>query len=291
MRKKLVSLLAGALLAAGLITAGTPATAAPVAAHVTTPKLQARPLAGTHASGKGRPGGFHVLSCPCYDYAGMKQTVASDGFGISLMSVENPASVTSGEHSLTELSVSNGNNTVEWGWTRDPIVCGAGATPCLFASHWINGVWQGYNTGFTNAVGCSPCAGASISGAIGTTKQFGIQYVVNANPALNAWWMSYNGVFTGAYLANRWTSPTFIRGALNQAFSEVAANSATTCIDMGNGVLATGSPTFLGSKLNSYAAVNPTGAGTLAAFATTPTKWASFMATAISDRESGPGWC
>lgn len=303
---KLKALLVSLLMALGLAAVPTPAqaqyvqryaklvTSAAELAYADTagkmPTLSHMTLKGKMAP-HGQPGGIHPFTCPCYDYAGNRQTVASDGFGISLMSVESPAGVSSGtQHSLMELSVTdNLGNTVEWGWIKDTIVCGLASSPCLFAGHWINGVFQGYNTGFTPAVGCSPCAGASISGAIGTTKQFGIQYITNANPALNAWWMSYNGAYVGAYLASRWTTPTFTRGAFNQAFGEVVDSTASSCIDMGNGVLATVGG--LGSKINSYAAVNPTGAGTLTAFASQPTKWNGVMVTGVSARASGPGWC
>lgn len=292
MRKKIISVVAGLAIALGGLTAAS----APAQAnhrHPHTPQLANHTLRGIQAAkGNPDPNIFRTLSCPCYDYAGAKQTVASDGFGITLMTVASPTLAAGDFHTLAELAVTdNLGNTVEWGWTKDTAVCGAVAVPCLFAFSWKNGVPQGYNTGFSPGVGCTPCAGGSISSAIGTTKQFGIQYIPNANPALSAWWMTYNGTYQGAYLASRWTAPTFIRGAFNQVFGEVAANTTTSCTDMGTGVLATGSPTFLGSKFNSYGLVNGSAAAALTAFASAPTKWASFQATGISNRWGGPGWC
>lgn len=298
----LVMLLGGAVAVSATPAVADSGTAAVVAGRgaVNTARLavaaslprldRAHTMKGTQAP-KGRPGGFTVLSCPCYSYAGDRQTVASDGFGLGGLSVEKPAGVsTSSQHSLAELSVTdNLGNTIELGWITDTVVCGLANSPCIFTFWWKNGVPQGYNNSFTPAVGCAPCAGASISGAIGTTKQFGLQYITNANPALNAWWASYNGAYIGAWLASLWTAPAFTRGAFNQTFGEVVDSTASSCIDMFNGVLATAGG--LGGKINSYTAVNPTGAGTLAAFATVPTKWNGVMATGISARAGGPGYC
>lgn len=212
-------------------------------------------------------------------YSGAKQTITTTGFGLSAMTVDLPTlDITNDFHSLAELALSNGNNTVEVGWDVDPLVCGALSPPCLWAGMWKNGVFQGYNTNAVPVAGCTPCLNTSLSGAIGTTKQFGIQYVTNANPALNAWFVSYNNSFQAGFLASNWTSPTFTGGTLNQAFGELASGATPytdSCSNIGSNVQPTGSPSFLGAKLNGWSNVG--GAAVSLTAIQTDAKWPVFL--------------
>jgi hypothetical protein len=230
-----------------------------------------------------------ACSSPCYYYAGIRQTVDFDGIGM-LISKENPAVDAKAYHSLAELSVydSTGNNVIEVGWTKDPLVCAAGVSICLFAFNWVNGVPGCYNAcGAVNGVGCAPyCLGASLDGiANGTTKNFAIQHINGA------WWMAFDGAWRFAIPDTDWGANAFSVGKKYQVFGEVAASDTTTCTDMANGVMPTAPPTALGGKFNSVALVNGSAAVSPTAFATDSARWNALMVTGISARWGGTGGC
>jgi hypothetical protein len=263
MRKKFVSLLA----TFGLIVAGLVVTASPAQAAACTPNA-------------------------CYVYTGFRQTVDFDGIGF-LLSKETPAVDTKTWHSLAELSVhdASGNNTVEIGWTRDPLVCAAGVTVCVFMGNWVAGTFGCYNgCGAVNAAGCSPyCLGASLDGiANGTSKNFALQHI--CTPTCS-WWGGVDGVWRFSIPDSDWGVNAFTVGKKWQIFGEIAEKDTTTCADMMNGVLPTGSPTFLGGKANSMTMVNPSAALAPTTFSSDVTKWNALMVTGTSGRFGGPGNC
>lgn len=225
----------------------------------------------------------------CFGYAGFRQTVNFDGVAV-LLGKENPATDAKTWHTLAEVAVtdSTGNNTVEVGWTKDPLVCAAGVTICLFMFNWVGGVPGCYNgCGAINGTGCSPyCLGASLDSiANNTSKNFSLQHLNGA------WWAAYDGAWRFAIPDTDWGAAAFSQGAQYQIFGEVAMKDDTSCVDMMQPVLPTGSPTFLGGKANSMTLVNGSAAVAPTAFATSPTKWNALMVTGISGRFSGPGNC
>lgn len=227
---------------------------------------------------------------PCYGYAGFRQTVDFDGVTL-LLGKENPATDSNTWHSLAEISVhdTSGNNTVEVGWTKDPLVCAAGVSVCLFMFAWRNGVPLGYNAsgGAINGTGCSPyCLGASLDSiANNTSKSFTLQHLNGA------WWAAFDGAWRFAMPDTVMAPYAFSVGKKYQIFGEVALKDDTSCADMMGGVLPTGSPTFLGGKANSITLTNGSAAVSPTIIATSPTLWNALMVTGISGRFGGPGHC
>lgn len=230
-----------------------------------------------------------ACSPECFYYAGFRQTVAIDGVAV-LIGKDDPAIDSKAYHSLAELDVkdSTGNNAVEVGWTKDPLVCAAGVSVCLFMFGWKDGAPGCYNgCGAVNGVGCSPyCLGASLDGiANGTSKNFALQHLNGA------WWAAFDGAWRFAIPDTYWGASAFSRASKFEVFGEVAASDTTTCANMGAGVMPTGSPTYLGGKMNSMTLVNGSAALAPTAFATDSTRWNALMVTASSGRYGGTGGC
>lgn len=230
-----------------------------------------------------------ACSPTCYGYAGFQQVVDFDGVAV-LLGKENPATDANTWHSLAEVSVfdTSRNNVVEVGWTKDPLVCAAGVSVCLFMFNWVNGVPGCYNgCGAVNGVGCAPyCLGASLDGiANNTSKNFALQHINGA------WWAAFDGAWRFAIPDTDWGVNAFSVGKKFQVFGEVALKDDTSCADMMGGVLPTGSPTFLGGKANSMTLVNGSAAVAPSIIATNPTLWNALMVTSISGRFGGPGHC
>lgn len=310
MKSKMISLLAAlALAGAGLVGGATPAVAAgqpsPAgqAAPVTgkpLPQLESAPLRDARGAKnliKGSPERVGRVSTKvvqpacgtptpgCFMYAGKDSNgYTSDGAFVDLQ-VNNPFRwSTEGGHTLAEIAVrsTDGAQTVEVGWTKD-----GSQNPALFAGSWTNNTFNGYNGtgGFINAVGCSPCVGASISGAVGTSKTFAIQHF---GAPTNAWWAAYDGNWIGAWPDSLWTSPTFVGSTWSQVFGEIATSvTSTPCGDMGNGVKTSGT----GATASNYGLVNGsvTGAwnGTIQ---TNGTYYDVANASSTSMEYGGPGY-
>lgn len=238
--------------------------------------------------------GARLASPLFYHYAYANQSVANTGMSANLR-VENPYLNPADYHSLGEVDVEASTGTggtrqiVELGWQKGEAGC---ANVCLFAGCWINGVFQGYNTGcgYIDEVTNPINLGASISSAVGSGKVFKIQY------ASSAWWLSYDGAWVGRFLASSWTSPTFTQAAKFQAFGEVAASTATPCTDMFNGLQGS---TYPGPPLPGYAAsayyfdtagVAQSGLTNLSFGSTDATKWSFLKVTGRSGGMGGPGW-
>lgn len=232
-----------------------------------------------------------------YHYAYAFQSVANTGMQASLR-IENPYLNPADYHSLGEIDVeastgpSGARQIVELGWTKDPVVNGGSTGVHLFAGCWINGVFQGYNTGcgYIDEVTNPINLGANISAAVGSAKNFRIQY------ASNAWWLYYDGAWVGRFLASSWTTPTFTQAAKFQAFGEVAAVTATPCTDMFNGLQGS---TYPGPPLPGYSAsayyldaagVAQSGLTNMTFGSTDATKWSFLKASGRSGGLGGPGW-
>lgn len=254
-----VAALAVSLLAYSAPTQAAPTSTQPAPAavgHATPPKVTA---ANTRAAKsvqglKGKPGmrtaSKLLTTCPCFNYALGTQSFTS-GYPTTVQGnvyVANPyLQPTSGNHSLMELAVTHHEaggqaDTIEIGWTKDPSVCTASTTnPCLFVFSWVNGVAQGYGTGFVNYTGAGASTlhpGDSLAAYIGTSRKFGWQLDTSTS---TIW--AYDDIgWIGYYPLSLWTSGGYSMTTwdLSQAFAEVAdVNTATPCTDMGTGDLAT----------------------------------------------------
>ncbi len=218
-----------------------------------------------------------------YLYATANQTGLSgvNQFGWA-MDIQAPSVAAGDFHSLAEVSIQNGNNILELGWTVNPGVFGDN-NPRLFTGIWINGVWQGYNpASFSDNSGNAVNNGASLAGDVGTSKTFGAIYTGGA------WWVAYNGAYIGSFPGTLWGG-AFTTGTVVQAFGEVAANSAVPCTDMGNGTLATSS---VGSRISSMTYNGATtGVNLGISTVTNSSYYNAALVSARSIRASGPGAC
>jgi hypothetical protein len=155
------------------------------------------------------------------------QAAVTDGAYANFL-ISKPPLATSDYHTLAELAVqsSSGNQIVEVGWNVDRVVNGD-ADPHLFVFHWVNGQPACYNgCGFVQySSNISP--GDTLPQDV--TKRLGIQYYNGA------WWIAYDTEWVGYYPASLW-SGGFTQSGLVQVFGEVAAASAASCSDMGNGL-------------------------------------------------------
>jgi hypothetical protein len=233
---------------------------------------QAATAAGT--ASKGLPGKTPATAArsltggPYFFYAIGQQVFApgtsTKGAAVNL-TVEDPAmDQTNDAHSLAELAVRSADSqqTVEVGWTKDPVVCGTTsgiANRCLFGFHWINGVPQGYNTGCVDYAANPINLGASLNGITpGTSKRFQVTW--NAGN----WWLYYDLQPVCHFPGTRWTTATppvtYSDAGLVQAFGEVATKASgdlTPCTDIGNGLQAA-SAGGLAARLGSFSLTSPT---------------------------------
>lgn len=133
-------------------------------------------------------------------------------------------------HSLAEITVQSADESdaVEVGWMVSRGVNGD-ADPHLFVFRWIDD-----QPGCYNACGWTQYSSTVKPGdtlPVEGQKRFGIQFFEGN------WWVAYNsewiGYFSGSLWGNQWT-----KGGVTQWFGEVAAGSASSCTDMGNGEFA-----------------------------------------------------
>jgi len=277
MKKVFAGILTAALIAVGLVGSAPAQAAPPSVPGVGSATRGGNVAKVVHQGYKGLPRtGFQTnsLGPVQYFYAGGRQNPATPPTIVSgLMTVGNPTINPANDyHTLFELAVetSNQQNIVEVGWTKDQTTFGDTVTR-LFVYHWINGVPQGYNAGFTNYSGRTYTVGQDISSFVGGADvQFGVQYFSGA------WWVSFNGTWLGSFAGTRWSTAvpavTFTSAPFIQAFGEVAGGSATPCADMGVNppVLAT---TTTGAKIGSLAYDNATTGVSLTKITPTNAAW------------------
>jgi hypothetical protein len=284
LKKKIIGILAGAALLVPIV--GAPASAAvaapsqgasvssdvlvPMPAAPTGKSLpdphpnayvkQAKDLPGKFAASKASGGsttngGVHP-NVTTYFYAGSSQGLTVAGAETSasaLIDVKNTSLAAADSHTLAELAVEDNSQAqiVEVGYTKDPATFGD-SNVHLFVYHWVNTSGTCYSTptnlcGFSLYSGRVNSPGDDITAAVGTQKQFGMQYFSGA------WWISYNGNWVGSFPASIWTGATppvttFTNFRIFQGFGEVAANSTAPCTDMGAGTFPSGtSPARVGS--------------------------------------------
>lgn len=188
-----------------------------------------------------------LLTGPYYNYALARQiltgTQTSTGIAANL-TVERPYVESGSGHSLAELAVqsADGQQTVEVGWRKT-----ASGNTALFVYHWINGVGQGYQTGFTEYASTCNAAGAICPGDLMTSVPTHTQLRFQITYSGGNWWIGYDtgqvtqpGVWVGFFSGSRWSgaSPAavFTEGkVLSGYFEAVHATKVNTCTDMGNG--------------------------------------------------------
>lgn len=309
MKRKILA--AVAALAVSLLAYSAPAHAAHRVGPGTPPKITAHNTHKTHGvkALKGHPSSapFSVLTTcgtpPCFDYAKGQQTFSSS-YPTQVQGrafIANPyvENMGSGNHSLMEIAVTHTQatgkqNRVEFGWTKDSVVCGQSTDPCMFAGYWADDVFGGYGGGFVRYTGSGASAygpGSSLSSLVGTAHLFGI-YLDTAN---NNVWVYFTAASTaewvGYFPASLWTGSNMGTWDLSQPFAEVAdVAKSTPCTDMATGDLATttvgGYWTSMahnaGATAASYAwSVQPSGINA-------EYNAATFSAT--TGRLGGPGW-
>lgn len=258
MNRKILA--AVAALAVSLLAYSTPARAAHGVGPGAPPKITAHNTAKARGVQqiKGQPSAktstAKLLSGPYFNYALGSQSFTS-GYPTTFQGtgyIANPyLQPTSGNHTLMEVAAthhesSGQDSTVEFGWTKDPSVCTAATTqPCMFVFSWVNGVPQGYSTGFVRYTGAGASAygpGDSLSALVGTAHVFGMQI----DPANGNIWFYFTAASTAEWVgyipATVWTSGGYSMATwqLARAWAEVAdVNTPTPCTDMGTGDLAT----------------------------------------------------
>lgn len=299
-----------AALAVSLLAYSAPTQAAPRVGAGTPPAITAHtthPVRGVQAL-KGRPGSSTQAKAltggPYFNYALGSQAFTSgypttfQGTGYIANPFRDPVS---GNHTLMEIAATHHestgqDSTVEVGWTKDPSVCTASTSnPCMFVFSWVNGVPQGYGTGFVRYTGSGSSAygpGDSLSSMVGTAHVFGLQIdASNGNI-----WVYFNASGTAEWVGywppTIWTAGGYSMAQwdLARAWAEVAdVNTPTPCTDMGTGDLAT---TSVGAYWTTL--VYNTGVTWNFAWSVQPSGIGSeYNAAAVSTRTGrlgGPGW-
>ena len=165
-------------------------------------------------------------------YAGYYQAPggASAGAGAK-MKQGDPGLAADDFHTLGEIGVISADQRqiVEIGWTVDPGVNGD-VQPRLFVFHWVDGMPTCYNG----------CGFVQVS----TTKKPGMKVeaggLADYQIALRGsdWWLSYEGEDVGYFPGSLWPTPYTVAGHV-QWFGEIAAGTADSCSEMGNGAKGT----------------------------------------------------
>jgi hypothetical protein len=159
--------------------------------------------------------------------------------------VHNPTldTANSDNHTIAEIAVEKQENgdrqIVEVGWAVNQTVFGNTNTR-LFAGHWVNDTFGGWNSSCTDWGGTAPNLGDTLT--VGVAQKFGIVY------SAGDWWV-WIGPTSGAggdwicyFDGALWTGATpavnsFTDAEVTHAFGEVNADNDPTCTDMGDGVL------------------------------------------------------
>lgn len=164
---------------------------------------------------------------PYYHYSTAYQFVDVVGTHAN-MSVYKPKLADYDDHSLAEIAMrsSDRKQTVEVGWTVDPLVNKGSLEPHLFVFFWVDGVGQCYNT---ECEGWEQKSAGVFPGGklpVGVPVRMGIQFFNDA------WWVAFGTEWIGKYPASNWKGK-FTEGNLVQWFGEVASPSLDPCSTMG----------------------------------------------------------
>lgn len=227
----------------------------------------------------------HAAQCwfgSCFSYVTGRQSAAATGASVTMYQAA-PTGVTSSGHSLQELALQSSPdtttaNTIEVGWTVDPGTNGD-YQPHLFVFHWVNGQGTCYNgCGF---VSTSSTVRPGMALTPGTTGTFTL-YNVGGN-----WWAYYNNVAFGYFPGSLWNG-AFTTAYSISAFGEVAADSQTSCTQMGDGAYGTSAGS---SSISGFQLYGSSSAPDFTITATDPSYYNYGSATATSFHLGGPGAC
>ena len=270
MRKAIIAVAFMAFTA--LIAAATPAMASADTKGLYGPKGNPS-LAAANTQG---------ISALTFLYGGAFQFAVADGSSMST-TVSRPALATGDFHSLGEMAAesADGKNIVEIGWTVDRSLFGD-SEPHLFVFHWVNGVPTCYNgCGFVPVANFASVTAGMTLPAGNSTTQFAIQHVQGK------WWVSFSGILFGFFPDTLWGN-SFTKVGLTQWFGEVAANSATPCTDMGNGLFSS-SPTSAAAVAIGF--IGGPAANISLNTITNPSLYSATRTSSNSIRFGGPGAC
>ncbi len=161
------------------------------------------------------------------------------------LTINKPVLAQADYHTLAELAVQSADGTqiVEVGWNVDRVVNGDD-DPHLFVYHWVNGQTSCYNGCGYVQYSSTITPGDTLT--VDTQKKFGIQFYGGA------WWIAYDTEWVGYFPAKLWTVD-FTKTGMVQIFGEVAASTAQSCSQMGNGLA--GSDTAA-ARIGSVAYIN-----------------------------------
>lgn len=236
----------------------------------------------------------------CYDYNSFTQVLTADpadSTSITMMIgkpyVDN--SVLAGAHSLGEGAVQSADSKdiVEFGWTVDKTQRADG-NPILWAGHWINGVWKGYNLAWVDVTTNPVNLGAGLPKPV--AKSF------NIAQTSTAFWVMYDGQWVAYVPKSRWTPGGVVRPFnaavadfhVVQWFNESASHETETCNDLGTGTIynAGGTPTPPVTTFDTYALGGTTIAPNLTVSSTNPgtAAWGAQQLTSTSGTTGGPGY-
>lgn len=235
----------------------------------------------------------------CRHYGRISETSDADpAYGLSVdITTGKPFTQSGANHSLGEVAVQSADqqDIVEIGWIVNT-ARRADGNPTLFAYHWIDGVPQGYETGFVDY------APNPVNLVAGLPKPVNKNFTVSSTST--HFWVGYDGSWVAYLDKTRFGADEFglasDQVALGQAFFEVYADGAGEehpCDDMGTGwdsdpfVSGTAS-VFNFAWIGSVTAVNVTGGIATNPGGITGDSNAYHFATtsANSGRGSGPGW-
>jgi len=214
------------VLASSAALASSPALASPVREPSGVVAAKGRPvIPGTAAAGA--PHAETVFL-----YAGYYQEPGSATAGAGARMKQGDPGLAAGDaHTLGEIAVQSADQRqiVEIGWTVDALV-NDDVHPRLFVFHWVDGVPTCYN-------GCGWVQ-------VHPTKKPGMRVTPGAMADYQIqlrgadWWLSYEGEDLGYFPGSLWPTPFTTAGHV-QWFGEIAAASADSCSEMGNGAKGT----------------------------------------------------
>jgi len=226
----------------------------------------------------------NVITTPAdgvFQYAQASQSTLADG-ARGYYTIAKPVVAQSDAHSLAELAVqsSDQKQVIEVGWTVDRALNGDD-DPHLFVFHWIDGVRTCYNgCGFVPFNEPGYTAGMKLP-VTSKPVQFNILHHGTE------WRVGYNGHWVGAFPDSEWGNRFKVTG-LVQWFGEVAAATASSCTEMGNGQPAN-SATAARIERMGFAPARITAA--FATNATSPDAYSVLRTGTDSLRFGGPGAC
>jgi hypothetical protein len=307
MLRKIGMAVAGTALFTASLVGITPAHATPVPSGASSievnsaslrptappPSLKAsfgKPMKGVKANKQKPPapigGGLltRTAASSPYHYVGGSQTATNTGLYANMMinwSYTDTYASDNGAHNVAELDAettrANGmRDIVEVGTVSDRFLSPLGNDePRLFVGAWVNGVFQGYNTGFVPYTGAGACTyhpGDNMGPINGTASRIGIEFINTPGTAVG-WWVSQGAAWCGYLPAdpaggstttNRWfgSGANFTSATKYQAFGEVASSWNEPCTDMGNGTLgnsAVSSPYNYNTMPSYISTVSPVG--------------------------------